>query len=73
VTRNCNPRTSYLRRDIEEPLIGREHSAAVDLERAYQGSEELRERTHALFRRWEKTHGFQKGAGQILLPAGYQP
>lgn len=40
---------------------------------AIGGSRELRERLGRLFRKWEREHGFQAGAGQILLPAGYRP
>ena len=36
-------------------------------------SADLRDAIHGLFRKWERDHGFQKGAGQILLPAGYNP
>ena len=44
--------------------------AAEDAER---GSRILNERIQALFRKWEDQNGFQRGAAQILLPAGYAP
>jgi hypothetical protein len=37
------------------------------------GSRLLNEALQRMFRRWEEKHGFQEGAGQILLPAGYVP
>lgn len=54
-----------------EPLVGREHSGVVEQERAQLGSGNLRRAIQSLFTTWEQTHGFQKGAAEILLPAGY--
>jgi hypothetical protein len=42
--------------------------AADDAER---GSRKLNEALQSLFHKWEQKHGFQPGAGKILLPAGY--
>jgi hypothetical protein len=42
-------------------------------EEAAVGSQQLNDRIHKLFRRWERRHGFQEGAAKILLPAGYSP
>jgi hypothetical protein len=42
-------------------------------EDATNGSRMLAERIHRLFWKWEWKHGFQPGAAQILLPAGYIP
>lgn len=35
------------------------------------GSTQLRNATHALFRRWERRHGFVEGAAEVLLLAGW--
>lgn len=37
------------------------------------GSRALNEAIQALFRSWERKHGFQKGAAEKLVPAGYHP
>lgn len=42
-------------------------------ENAIAGSNRLKEAIHNLFARWERKHGFQEGAAEILLPAGYRP
>lgn len=42
-------------------------------EEAAHGSRQLRESLNSLFAHWERRHGFQSGAAQILLPAGYNP
>jgi hypothetical protein len=49
------------------------HSERHALLSAELASNELRDRTQALFRKWERRHGFQEGAGELLLPAGYRP
>jgi hypothetical protein len=69
------PANLYRRQDAAqiEPLVGREHSGIREQEHAEIGSRQLRNATHALFRRWERRHGFQEGAGELLLPAGYIP
>jgi hypothetical protein len=45
----------------------------VAAEDAEVGSEKLKRGIQRLFRRWEQDNGFQFGAAQILLPAGYVP
>lgn len=40
-------------------------------EEAEHGSAQLLEAHQALFRNWERLHGFVEGAGKILLPAGW--
>lgn len=67
------PRNLYRRTDAEplEPLVGREHSGIAERDHAEHGSRQLRSAINSLFRTWEQTHGFQEGAAQILLPAGY--
>jgi hypothetical protein len=45
------------------------HLAAAD--EAEAGSRRLNEAIQRLFRKWERIHGFQEGAAQILLPAGW--
>ena len=66
------PLNVFRRLDVEhEPLWGewdkfRETDAAM-------GSRKLRESLHELFGKWEREHGFQEGAGAMLLPAGYTP
>lgn len=69
------PANLYRRTDAAplEPLIGREHSGIREQEHAEIGSRQLRDATKALFRKWEREHGFQEGAGELLLPAGYIP
>jgi hypothetical protein len=66
------PLNIFRRLDVDyEPLWGewdklRENDAAI-------GSRLLKERLQTLFRKWEDVHGFQDGAGQLLLPNGYAP
>lgn len=66
------PLNIYRRLDIEhEPLWGewdkvRENDAEI-------GSRLMNERLQALFREWERRHGFVEGAAETLLPAGYSP
>jgi hypothetical protein len=43
----------------------------VDAREAEIGSRNLNEALQRMFRSWEKKHGFQPGAGERLLPAGY--
>ena len=47
------------------------HIVAEEIARS--GSQRLNERLQDLFRKWEHEHGFQPGAGEKLLPAGYRP
>jgi len=39
--------------------------------KAEEGSTQLRDAIQALFARWEAQHGFKPGAGELLLPAGW--
>lgn len=40
---------------------------------AIQGSRNLRHAYSMFFAKWEKENGFKEGAGEILVPAGFQP
>ena len=51
----------------------REREDANRLSDEEAGCVELRTRLHLYFRRWERKHGFKEGAGELLVPAGYQP
>jgi hypothetical protein len=42
-------------------------------EDAISGSRQLAASIHSLFWKWEWKHGFQPGAAEILLPAGFMP
>lgn len=68
-------RNRYRRADASplEALIGREHSDFRERQHAEHASAMLLMATQSLFRRWEERHGFQDGAAQLLLPAGYSP
>jgi hypothetical protein len=69
------PMHRYIRSDRApvEALVGREHSPVKDCQAAEASSAELRERLGIFFRKWERRHGFQEGAGAKLVPAGYDP
>jgi hypothetical protein len=54
----------------QEELAEQKEQATSDEE---WGSTELRDAIQGLFSRWERKHGFQEGAAQILVPAGYNP
>lgn len=62
-----------IRREREKRANAPDYESARLEQDAVGGSRRLQDSIHRLFRRWEKEHGFQKGAGAILLPAGYNP
>ena len=49
------------------------NSHVVAADEAELGSRKLNAAYQRMFRKWEEEHGFQKGAAEILLPAGYVP
>jgi hypothetical protein len=59
-----------LRQVFEEQLAEQQEQARAEEEIA---STRLKCAIDRLFRNWEREHGFQKGAGELLLPAGYDP
>lgn len=50
---------------------------AADIERQRAdlafSSAALRDRILEFFRRWERENGFKRGAGVLLVPAGWRP
>lgn len=57
------------RSEVGEGMWGGDRSE-IDAE---LGSTALRRKLETHFRKWEDANGFQRGAGALLVPAGYQP
>jgi hypothetical protein len=74
VRRHMRKGVRYLPTGFADPKDG----MGLEAQRFYEadcvgGSQLLNDKIQRLFRKWERRHGFQQGAAQILLTAGYVP